>query len=48
MSYYKEIEEILREMNKNEASSYRSTTLPDNASGDSKTDSFMHFADKGI
>ncbi|XP_012440641.1 trihelix transcription factor GT-1 [Gossypium raimondii] len=39
MSYYKEIEEILRERTKN---SYKSPTPPP------KPDSFMHFADKGF
>lgn len=39
MSYYKEIEEILRERNKN--AQYKSPTLP-------KVDSFMQFSDKGI
>lgn len=38
MSYYKEIEEILRERNK--TAQYKSPTLP-------KVDSFMHFSDKG-
>ncbi|KAL2543335.1 Trihelix transcription factor GT-4 [Abeliophyllum distichum] len=46
MSYYKEIEEILRERSKNGASSYRSPTPPNTV--DSKVDSFMHFADKGL
>lgn len=39
MSYYKEIEEILRERNK--TAQYKSPTLP-------KVDSFMQFSDKGI
>ncbi|XP_039059827.1 trihelix transcription factor GT-1-like isoform X5 [Hibiscus syriacus] len=39
MSYYKEIEEILRERTKN---AYKSPTPPP------KVDSFMHFADKGF
>ncbi|KAL6969320.1 Trihelix transcription factor GT-1 [Sarracenia purpurea var. burkii] len=40
MSYYKEIEEILRERSKNEAH-YKSPTT-------SKVDAYMHFSDKGI
>uniref|UniRef100_A0A5B7BVI2 Putative trihelix transcription factor GT-1 isoform X2 n=1 Tax=Davidia involucrata TaxID=16924 RepID=A0A5B7BVI2_DAVIN len=40
MSYYKEIEEILRDRNKNEAH-YKSPTT-------SKVDSFLQFSDKGI
>ena len=39
MSYYKEIEEILRERTKN---AYKNTTPPP------KVDSFMHFAEKGM
>ncbi|MBA0592768.1 hypothetical protein Gorai_009742 [Gossypium raimondii] len=39
MSYYKEIEEILRERTKN---AYKSPTPPP------KVDSYMHFADKGF
>lgn len=39
MSYYKEIEEILKERNKN--AQYKSPTPP-------KVDSFMQFSDKGI
>lgn len=41
MSYYKEIEEILRERNNSGGGGYKSPPAP-------KVDSFMHFAEKGI
>ncbi|CAA3026326.1 trihelix transcription factor GT-4-like isoform X2 [Olea europaea var. sylvestris] len=47
MSYYKDIEEILRERSMNEAT-YRSTTPPNSAAaaGGSKVESFLQFPDK--
>ncbi|KAL0447216.1 UNVERIFIED_CONTAM: Trihelix transcription factor GT-1 [Sesamum latifolium] len=49
MSYYKEIEEILRERSKN-GPSWKNSEASNNAggAGASKVDSFMQFADKGI
>ncbi|KAL0327341.1 UNVERIFIED_CONTAM: Trihelix transcription factor GT-1 [Sesamum angustifolium] len=48
MSYYKEIEEILRERSKN-GPSWKNSEASNNAggAGASKVDSFMQFADKG-
>ncbi|KAK6116576.1 hypothetical protein DH2020_049682 [Rehmannia glutinosa] len=50
MSYYKDIEEILRERNKN-GPSWKNPEVLNNAgvvAGGSKVDSYMQFADKGI
>ncbi|XP_031125517.1 trihelix transcription factor GT-4-like [Ipomoea triloba] len=41
MSYYKEIEEILNERNKNGSGGHKSPSAP-------KVDSFMHFSEKGL
>ncbi|KAL2455198.1 Trihelix transcription factor GT-4 [Abeliophyllum distichum] len=47
VSYYKDIEEILRERSKNETG-YKSPTPPNAASGGSKVESFLQFADKAL
>ncbi|XP_022887627.1 trihelix transcription factor GT-4-like isoform X3 [Olea europaea var. sylvestris] len=47
MSYYKDIEEILRDRSKIEAN-YKSPTPPNAAAGVSKVESFLQFAEKGL
>lgn len=47
MSYYKEIEDILRERSKN-GPTWKNPMPHTNAAGGSKVDSFMQFADKSI
>ncbi|GMH01525.1 hypothetical protein Nepgr_003364 [Nepenthes gracilis] len=47
MSYYKEIEEILRERNKNASAAAAAYRSP-NSAASAKVDSFMQFSDKGI
>ncbi|XP_057776883.1 trihelix transcription factor GT-4-like isoform X3 [Salvia miltiorrhiza] len=48
MNFYKEIEEIMRERNKNGNCWKNSAASNDAAAAASKVDSFMQFADKGI
>ncbi|KAK4402689.1 Trihelix transcription factor GT-1 [Sesamum angolense] len=47
MSYYKDIEEILRDRSKNGPNWKSSAAASNNGGGVSKVDSFMQFADKG-
>ena len=47
MSYYKEIEEILRERSKKVTATGQYSKSP-NATATAKVDSFMQFTDKGI